>query len=132
MLFNVPQFIDIEDKIVGPLTGKQLGWLALGAVVVMVLWFFLNTVAFYGSAVVVALMFGALAFYKPYNQTLLAFIMSSVYFMTRPRMYIWKRLPEAIKPIAKRGRKDERPHEKKKLSGEKIGDISRMLDFKKK
>jgi len=41
-------------------------------------------------------------------------------------------LPEAIKPIAKRGKYDERPHEKKKLSGEKIGDISRMLDQKQR
>jgi len=37
MLFNVPQFIDIEDKIVGPLTAKQLGWLALGSVIALLL-----------------------------------------------------------------------------------------------
>jgi len=131
MQFNVPQFIDIEDKIVGPLTGKQLGWLAMGAVIALVLWALLNTVAFYASAVVVALMFGALAFYKPYNQTLLAFIMSSVYYMTRPRIYIWKRLPEDIKPIAKRAKGDEKPYEKKKMSAEKAGEISKMLDQKK-
>jgi hypothetical protein len=132
MLFNVPQFIDIEDKIVGPLTGKQLGWLALGGVIMLVFWAFLNTVAFYASSVVTALIVSAFAFYKPYNQTLLNFILSSIYYMFRPRMYVWKRMPEAIKPIAKRAKGDERPQERKKVSGEKISEISQLLDKMKK
>ena len=42
MLFNVPQYIDVEDKIVGPLTGKQLLWMIGMGIMLLVLW---NTVS---------------------------------------------------------------------------------------
>ena len=38
MISNVPQFIDTEDKIVGPLTAKQLGWMAVGGVLFLIVW----------------------------------------------------------------------------------------------
>ncbi len=74
MLFNVPQFIDIEDKIVGPLTAKQLGWLAAAGIILFVLFNFLDTSAFVIACVIVGTIFGALAFYRPYNQSLINFI----------------------------------------------------------
>ena len=46
MQFNVPQFIDIEDKIIGPLTLKQFLFLVAGAGLLFVLWLFLNLGAF--------------------------------------------------------------------------------------
>ncbi len=30
MRYQLPQFIDVEDKIIGMLTAKQFGWLLLG------------------------------------------------------------------------------------------------------
>jgi hypothetical protein len=129
MIFNVPQFIDIEDKIVGPLTAKQLGWLAAGAVVLLVLYSLLDKSAFAISAVLVAVIFGAFAFYKPYNQPLIKFIISSILFVFRPKMYIWHRTPEKIqKDITKReiaptiGRK--------KFDAQKVAAISHLLDTK--
>jgi hypothetical protein len=130
MLFNVPQFLDIEDKIVGPLTAKQLGWLGLGGVVLLVFWNFLDTEAFIIAAVIVGGIFGALAFYRPYGQPLIAFLMSSVYYLFRPRLYVWHRMPEAI-IIPKKGKtKDNIPHERKTISGNKIEELSKILDQK--
>lgn len=130
MLFNVPQFLDIEDKIVGPLTAKQLGWLGLGGVVLLVFWNFLDTEAFAIAAVIVGGIFGALAFYRPYGQPLIAFLMSSVYYLFRPRMYIWRRMPEEI-VIPKKGKsKDDAPRERKTISGNKIEELSKILDQK--
>jgi len=127
---NVPQFIDIEDKIVGPLTAKQLGWLALGGVILLVLWALLALPAFIFAAVFVAILFGGLAFYRPYNQPLLSFIMSSVGFMFKPKMYIWKRLPE--KELAKKAKQKEAPViiQRKALNEGKLEEISKLLDTK--
>jgi hypothetical protein len=130
MLFNVPQFINIEDKIVGPLTAKQLGWLALGGVVLFVLFTLLDSTAFIIAAVIVGIIFGALAFYRPYNQSLVNFIGSSISFVFRPRLYVWKRYGENVKPVRKTAEKSEPTAKKKMLNSQKIEEISKRLDFK--
>jgi hypothetical protein len=130
MLFNVPQFIDIEDKIVGPFSAKQLGWLGLGGVILMVLWNFLDNQAFIIAAVIIGGIFGALAFYRPYGQPLIAFLTSSVYYAFRPRMYVWKRLPEKIVRTQKPKSKDDIIKERKKISENKIEELTRILDQK--
>ena len=130
MLFNVPEFIDIEDKIVGPLTAKQLGWLALGGVILMVLWNFLDNQAFIMAAIICAFIFGALAFYRPYGQPLFTFVLSSVYFTLNPKMYIWHRLPENIKTKKKLDTGIVKSPEKKQIDVEKLNEIASMLDRK--
>lgn len=127
MIFSVPQFIDIEDKIVGPLTAKQLGWLAAGAVILLFCYGLLDQSAFVISAIIVGLIFGSLAFYRPYNQPLINFVMSSVMFATRPKRYLWHRTTEKIqravdKPVAMP------VIEKKKFDSQKVADISKLLD----
>jgi len=131
MLFNVPQFINIEDKIVGPLTAKQLGWLAAAGVILFVLFNFLDTSAFIIACVIVGTIFGALAFYRPYNQSLINFIGSSISFVIRPRLYVWKRLGENQKTVKKIIRNSDPVVEKKTLDNQKISDISKRLNFKK-
>jgi hypothetical protein len=131
MLFNVPQFIDIEDKIVGPLTAKQLGWLALGGIVLFILFNFLDQSAFIIAAVIVVIIFGALAFYRPYNQPLISFIGSSISFIFRPRLYIWKRGNEIVKAAKKSALPARKIIEKKKIDSHKIEEISKMLDLEK-
>ena len=62
MQFNIPQFIDKEDKIVGPLTAKQLGWMFGGGAILLVLWNLLDMTAFILAAIVVGGIVGAFAF----------------------------------------------------------------------
>jgi len=130
MLFNVPQFIDIEDRIVGPFTAKQLGWLALGGVILLVLFNLLDTSAFAIACIIVGIIFGALAFYRPYNVSLISFIGSSISFIFRPRMYIWKRAAENDVPVRKTAKNKPRLLKKKELNSQKIEEISKILDLK--
>ena len=131
MIFNVPQFIDIEDKIVGPLTAKQLGWLAMGFVILLILYGFLDRSAFIISAVLVAVIFGALAFYKPYNQPLIIFIIFSILFIIRPKMYVWHRTSEKIQKISPKNQETTLVKTRKKIDTQKIAEISRLVDMKK-
>lgn len=131
MLFNVPQFINIEDKVVGPLTAKQLGWLAIAGVILFFLFNFLDTSAFIIALVIVGTIFGALAFYRPYNQPLINFIGSSISFVIRPRLYVWKRLGENGKKIKKTAVKSISTIKRKNLDSQKINEISKRLDLRK-
>lgn len=129
MLFNIPQFIDKEDKIVGPLTAKQLGWMFGAGAVMLLLWAALDSSAFILASIPVIGIFSALAFYRPNNMSLIAFIGSAVTFSFKPKMYIWKRVPEKInikKPPQKK--LEVIIHEKRVVNENKIGEISKLLD----
>lgn len=132
MLFNVPQFTDIEDKIVGPFTAKQMGWLALGAVFLFISWGLLDSQAFFVAMIIIGLIFGALAFYRPYNQPLIQLVFSGVSFIFRPKMYVWRRVYDTMSNVRKTGTrkvaKKETP--KKKLDYKKIEDLGKILDRK--
>jgi hypothetical protein len=129
MLFNIPQFIDNEDKIVGPLTAKQLGWMFGAGVTMLVFWSLLDTSAFIISVVPVAVIFGALAFYRPHNQSLITFIISSVGFFFRPKMYVWRRMPEII-TIKKQDLKKQKTFtgDAKTVNSGKIEEITKLLN----
>ncbi len=128
MLFNIPQFIDKEDKIVGPFTARQLGWIAGGAALLFVLWSMFDLSAFVVAAIPIVLIFGALAFYRPNNQPLIGFALSSISFLMRPKMYVWRRLPEEIKMPKKSGKKQEAAHSVKEINEKKIEVLSKILD----
>jgi len=131
MIFNIPQFLDKEDKIVGPLTAKQLGWFAAAGAVLLVLWNMLDITAFFIAAFVVVGIAGALAFYRPNGLPLISFIIYSVAFVFKPKMYLWQRLPEEIKTIKKQSGKPAPKQEKKELTQEKIREIAATLDQKR-
>jgi hypothetical protein len=127
MQYNVPQFIDIEDHIVGPLTAKQLGWLTMGGVILLVLWGILDMSAFIIAAILIAPLFAALAFYQPSGQPLIKFVLSSVFFMFHPKVYVWKKFPGKTK-IEKREKKIIKEAPKKILTKEKVEELSNILD----
>lgn len=91
MLFSVPQYIDIEDKVVGPLTVKQLLWMIVAAVATLLMWAVLPKPVFFILAIPEVLFFVALAFYKPYGQPLVSFVIAGILFLFGPKVYVWKR-----------------------------------------
>jgi len=129
MLSNVPQFIDSEDKIVGPFTAKQLGWMAAGGTLFLIAWNTLDTSSAIFAAIIIGIIFGGLAFYRPYNQPLLKFIISSMSFAFNPKMYIWKRNYDSIRTAPKAKIKNkETVVVQKTINSKKISDISKILD----
>jgi len=128
MLFNIPQFIDKEDKIVGFLTAKQLGWLFGAGTVLMILWTMLDTTGLIIAAIPVIGIFGALAFYQPNGQPLISFALSSISFMFHPKIYIWRRISEKefVKKIEKK--KNNAAQAQKEISTDKLEELSKLLD----
>jgi|TARA_Y100000310_G_scaffold202103_1_gene202216 hypothetical protein len=132
MKFQVPQFIEIEDKIFGPLTFKQFIYLTGAGGVVFVLWrIFPLFVAIIIAAPIIALA-GALAFYK-INKRPFVFILESAFkYMLRNRLYIWK--SKDTDKIKEQKKKEEKTQKSSiyvpKLSTSKLKDIAWSLDIK--
>lgn len=98
MQFNVPQFIEIEDKIVGPLTLKQFLYLAAGGAICFLLYFVLKIGFFIAIAIIIMGFCAMLAFIKINGRSFPHFLMNFIGFALKPKIYVWKRkqMKEAI------------------------------------
>jgi hypothetical protein len=94
MQFQVPQNIDLEDKIVGPLTLTQFLYCLGGGLIDYLLFQSLakNYMAiFVLIGAPVALIALALAFFKVQEQPLSHFLMVGILYITRPKTRLWQR-----------------------------------------
>lgn len=93
MHYQVPQYLNIEDKIVGPLTLKQLIYLIIGGGIIFLLFNMLKFPAFIMIAVPIAIFTFLIAFYKVGNQKFSLFMISFLGFISKPNIYTWKKRP---------------------------------------
>ena len=91
MRFQVPQFIEIESKIFGPLTFKQFIYLAGGAGTSFLIYTALPFFIAVMFIVPVAAFVIALAFYKVNNRPFIKVTESALRYFTAPKIYIWKK-----------------------------------------
>lgn len=100
MEYQVPQFIEVEDKIFGPLTIKQFIYLAGGAglvaIIVATLGLFMGVVL----GLPVAALALALAFYKVNGKPFIEILESGFNFITGRRRYLWRKEREPLAPAA--------------------------------
>ena len=97
MRFQVPQFIDMEDKIFGPLTLKQFIYCAGGAGIALIFFTFLpKFLAFVFAAPFIGIAL-ALAFYKPNNRPFVHALESMLNYYFGEKLYVWKKIPREIK-----------------------------------
>lgn len=128
MIFNVPQFIDVEDKVAGPLTAKQILWMVGMGGVLFLAWTFFDTATFFVLSVPIIIIFVLFAFYRPYNQSLLALSANAVSFLFRPKVYTWDR-PAMVKNDISKPKEEERMSEgSKSLSMEEIQSLAKVVD----
>lgn len=96
MRFEVPQFIEIEDKIFGPLTWRQFVYLGGGVGAAVVMFLVLPTIIAIMVGLPLALLAGALAFY-PINNRPFSYFLEAVWsYFTNSRLYLWRRKAEII------------------------------------
>jgi hypothetical protein len=129
MLINVPQYIDVEDKVAGPLTAKQLGWMIVLGVSLIILWNVFPRLQFFLIGFPVTLIFVALAFYKPFGQPLPTFLFNGVLYMFKPKIYVWKRTFKPEIQISKSNKKVESVVIKdKRVSSQTLHGLAQVLD----
>ena len=99
MRFEVPQFIEIEDKIFGPLTWRQFLYLGGGVGAAVVIFLMLPFILFAIFGIPIAVLAGALAFYPVNNRPFSFFLEAIINYITGDRLYLWRSKEEAVYTI---------------------------------
>ena len=126
MLFKVPQFIDIEDKIFGPFTFKQFVYLAGGAGMCFVDWKLLPLII---TIILIPLLAGfalALTFYRINNKSFIQIMQAYLIYIFQSKLYIWKQAHDNKKKGD--GIENKKNQPTPKLSGSRLKDLSWSLD----
>ena len=96
MRFEVPQFIEIEEKIFGPFTWKQFIYLGGGVGTAAVILFTMPFIVFVLFGVPVAALGAALAFYPINNRPFSIFLESMWRFYKANRTYYWRKRTDIV------------------------------------
>lgn len=128
MKYQVPQFIEVEDKVVGPLTIRQFVYLVGGGGMCFIAYTYLPLIiALILIALIVSLSL-ALAFYKINNKPFIDMLESAFTFYTKQNLYIWKKEEKQVKKS-----EVEQPAARQvfvpKLSESKLKELSWSLDI---
>ncbi|MBP6924534.1 MAG: PrgI family protein [Candidatus Pacebacteria bacterium] len=125
MRFEVPQFIEIEDKIFGPLTWRQFLYLGGGLGMAVVMFLMLPFIIFAIFGIPLALLAGALAFYPINSRPFSYFLESFINYTTKEKLYLWRKREEATYKVTQ----DNRPsssHTAQLSRTRKTSDISSL------
>jgi hypothetical protein len=90
MQFQVPQFIETEDKVVGPFSIRQFAYVGVAALVSAMLYFLVATWLFAIFAVIFIGSSLAISFIKIQGRSLISIIRSAFNFYWKPQTYIWQ------------------------------------------
>lgn len=131
MRFEVPQFIEIEDKIFGPLTFKQFIYVAGGGGLCYAVYKLLPIFLAVPVIAAIAGLSYALAFYKLNGQAFIVVGQAFLSYITKNKLYVWKKETPQIKPqpIAVPKPPVPAPEENKELTARRIQDLARNLDI---
>jgi xanthosine utilization system XapX-like protein len=92
MKFTVPQFIERETPIVGPLTFKQLVFVGTSAIFCLILYFVITNLVLFILASILILGAGVvLAFLKIGGLSAPTILLNLLKFKVSPKIYIWKK-----------------------------------------
>lgn len=134
MQFQVPQFIEVEDKIFGPLTFRQFIYIGGGAGLSYILY---RVLPIYIAFPLIAGALGfaiALAFMQFNGRPFILAVENAFFYILHPRLYLWN---NERKPVA-RQLKTAEPGAKvsdvyiPKLSESKLHELAWSLDIKER
>ena len=130
--FVVPQFIDVEDKIFGPVTTRQFLIILVAGLVIFAAFRWGDFALFLVVTVLVGGFALVLAFVKVNGQTFHYFILNIIQTARKPSLRVWGKVhtKEELNFLRKRGLGEEKEivPEKKKATGQHIRDLSLVVN----
>lgn len=91
MEYQVPQFIDAEDKIVGPLTFKQFLYLGGSLGLCVICFVYLNFLFAALLSIPIVALAVALGFYKINGKPFIEVLEAGFTYITGAKLFLWKR-----------------------------------------
>lgn len=131
MRFQVPQFIEVEDKIFGPLTIKQFIYLLGGAGLSFIIYTFVGNLYLSAIFIIPVVAFAlALAFYKVNGKPFINVVEAAFTYYIGSKLYIWKKVDKTV--TAKKAAENATAPDfyVPKLSDSKLKDLTWSLDIK--
>lgn len=134
MQFQVPQFIEVEDKLFGPLTFKQFVYVLGAGGFAFIVYTYVQS--FYLKVLLILPISGfglALAFLKMNERPLINYIESAIRFYLGSKLYVWRKdfkEPQSQEIKTKTGEVGE--NYSPKLTSGKLKDLSWSLDIHEK
>jgi len=133
MRFEVPQFIDIKDKIFGPFTLAQFiflaGGLGLGYAIIRLV----PTILRWPLALVPAVFGLALAFYKVNGRPFAMMVQAFFIYLFASKLFIWQQRTERLganKPKeTKKKKKEPEPEVVAPMTNDRLRDLAWNLDI---
>jgi len=101
--FQVPQFIEREARLIGPLTIKQTAFMVMGGVLLFILWFILAKWLFFLIAPFLSVFFFLVSFLKINGRPLADFVFSFFSFFLSAQVFIWQKVEHKEKIDGKKG-----------------------------
>lgn len=135
MNFQVPQFIEIEDKIFGPFSFKEFIYLAGGAALSFFSYLLPFPLIFRLFPMIFFIVFGlALAFYRVNDRPLINLLASAFRYQLGTKLYIWKKgeRKDAMRIGVKKVPEIDQRVYISKLSPSRLKDLAWSLDIKEK
>ncbi|MEA1929550.1 MAG: PrgI family protein [Patescibacteria group bacterium] len=131
MNFQVPQFIEVEDKIFGPLTFKQFAYLAGGGGTCFLIW---SLISFKPLAIIlmapIAALALALAFYRINNRSFILVMESALRYFMSGKLFIWRHQAPETNTEAEQADSTKKGVQVPRLSQSKLKDLAWSLDVK--
>jgi hypothetical protein len=129
MQYQVPQFIDLEDRIIGPLTLKQFLYLAFGGALIFVFWFLFQFYLWIIVSIPIVALAAAFAFLKINDRPFVYFFLSFINYYLKPRLYIFSNAPRKIESKVAEEKIVETPSlPQEKITRSKLKDLALSLD----
>jgi hypothetical protein len=134
MRLQVPQFIEVEDKIFDQLTLKQFIYLAGGGGLSFMVYAFLGN--FLLSIIPIAIIMGissAFAFYKINNKPFINVVEAAFKYYIGNKLYIWRKEENVKKPNSNEAISQAKNYASvmvPKISDSKLKDLTWSLDIK--
>lgn len=101
MQFQVPQFIETEDKVVGPFSLRQFAFVGVACLISAIFYFMVATWLAIFVAVILIGSALALSFVKVEGRPLMTVVLAALNFYWKPQTYVWQpeetTLPKAVK-----------------------------------
>jgi len=135
MQYSVPQFIDVEDKIIGPLTISQFLYILGAAGTLFALWSIAPSIeVFLIPAIPILGLFLALAFYKVNGRSFSTFLKAMLAYLIHHKVLIWRReymLADVKTDVMEEKSGDQKTDEPKigqKITRSRLRKLSSVLD----
>lgn len=130
--FTVPQFIDVENKIIGPLTVRQFLIILSAAILCAVCYKLFDFSLFVTITVIVIIIAGTFSFVKVNGRPFHFFILNAVQTFRRPSLRVWNNRLMAVEQLEKAvaAPVNVPVPEKKAFKTSRLAELSLIVDTK--